>query len=413
VTSPHTPPAQTLQAHPSRWLAVTVALLAMLAPFSIDTYLPSFPDIAREFAVSSLYLQQTLSLYLLAFAVMTLVYGPLSDTYGRRRVVLAAVGLYVASSVGCWFAPSAHWLLAMRVGQGLSASAGIVIGRAVIRDAFAGPQAQRVMANMMLIFALAPAVAPIIGGWLHDAFGWRSVFVFLTLLGTTLWTWTARVLPETLPAVARQPIHPRAVGRTYWRALRSGHFMGLVFVTALNFGGLFLYIAGSPEIVYRHLDLGPNGFGVLFVPLVAGMMTGAFLSGRLAGRVTHAHCVDLGYALMLGAAALNVVLALSVPANLYTVIAPPMLYASGMALAMPNLTLMAIDLFPAHRGLASALQGFTHTASNAVVAGVVVALLAHDLRWLTAGMFGFALSGFVWWRLACRHHALPPSATQA
>jgi DHA1 family bicyclomycin/chloramphenicol resistance-like MFS transporter len=391
---------------------VTVALLAMLAPFSIDTYLPSFPDIAREFAVSPLYLQQTLSFYLLAFAVMTLVYGPLSDTYGRRRVVLVAVALYVLSSVGCWFAPNAHWLLTMRIGQGLSASAGIVIGRAVIRDAFAGAQAQRVMANMMLIFALAPAIAPIIGGWLHDAFGWRSVFMFLTLLGLALWVWTVQLLPETLPAVARQPIHPRAVGRTYRQALGSSHFMGLVMITALNFGGMFLYIAGSPEVIYRHLHLGPDDFGVLFVPLVGGMMAGTFLSGRLAGHVTHAHCVDLGYGLMLAGATLNVLLAFTTMANALTVIGPPVLYAGGMALAMPNLSLMAIDLFPAHRGLASALQGFTHTASNAVVAGAVVPLLAHDLRWLTSGMLAFAFTGFVWWRMACRRHALPPSAAQ-
>lgn len=384
----------------------------MLAPFSIDTYLPSFPDIAREFAVPPLYLQQTLSFYLLAFAVMTLVYGPLSDSYGRRRVVLVAVALYVVSSIGCWFAPNAHWLLAMRIGQGLSASAGVVIGRAVIRDAFAGAQAQRVMANMMLIFALAPAVAPIIGGWLHDAFGWRSVFMFLTLLGLALWGWTALVLPETLPAVARQSIHPRAVGRTYRQALGSGHFMGLVMITAFNFGGMFLYVAGSPEVIYRHLQLGPDDFGVLFVPLVAGMMAGTLLSGRLAGRVTHAHCVDLGYGLMLAGAALNVMLAFTTTASAFTIIAPPVLYASGMALAMPNLSLMALDLFPAHRGLASALQGFTHTASNAVVAGLVVPLLAHDLRWLTTGMLVLALAGFVWWRTACRQRALPASATQ-
>jgi len=385
----------------------------MLAPFSIDTYLPSFPDIAQEFSVSSLYLQQTLSFYLLAFAVMTLVYGPLSDAFGRRRVVLVAVLLYVLSSIGCWFAPNAHWLLLMRIGQGLSASAGIVIGRAVIRDVFAGAQAQRVMANMMLIFALAPAIAPIIGGWLHDALGWRAVFAFLTVLGLVLWLWTAWVLPETLPAVARQSIHPRDVSRTYGQALRSGHFMGLVFITALNFGGMFLYIAGSPEIIYRHLQLGPDDFGYLFVPLVGGMMAGSILSGRLAGRVTHAHCVDLGYGLMLAAAGLNVALALTAATGLATVIVPPVLYAAGMALAMPNLSLMAIDLFPAHRGLASALQGFTHTASNAVVAGLVVPMLALDLRALSGGMLGFALVGFVWWRFACRRHAVPPSAMQA
>ena len=397
-------------AHPGRRLAVTVALLAMLAPFSIDTYLPSFPDIAAEFAVSPVYLQQTLSFYLLAFAVMTLVYGPLSDTFGRRRVVLGAVLLYVASSIGCWLAPNGHWLLATRVGQGLSASAGVVVGRAVIRDAFAGAQAQRVMANSMLMFALAPAVAPIIGGWLHDAFGWRSVFAFLTLLGIVIAAWTAWTLPETLPAAARQPIHPRAVAGAYWRALGSGRFMGIAAMVSLNFGGMFLYVASSPDLIYRHLHAGPNDFWRLFVPLVGGMMAGTFLSSRLAGRRTHTQAVDLAYGLMLGGAAINLVLAAGFEPSPFWVIAPLVLYASGMTLAMPNLSLMALDLFPAHRGLASALLGFVQTGSNALVAGLLASLLSQRLDFMAGGMLALSAGGFVLWRLACRRHWLPASA---
>lgn len=397
--------------HPGRRLAVIVALLAMLAPFSIDTYLPSFPDIASEFSVSALFLQQTLSFYLLAFALMTLVYGPLADAFGRRVVVLGAVAVYVASSIGCWLAPNAQWLLLMRIGQGLSAAGGLVVGRAVIRDAYAGVKAQRVMAQTMLMFALAPAVAPIVGGWLHDAFGWRSVFVFLTLLGLGTWLWVALALPETLPAVARQSIHPRAVASTYWRALASGRFMGLVTIVALNFGGFFLYIAASPVLIYQHLHFGANDFWRLFVPLVAGLMAGSFLSGRLAGRLTHAHAVDLGYGLMLAAAGLNVLLVATHSSGALSTILPPALYASGMTLAMPNLSLMALDLFPAHRGLASALQGFTQTAFNALVAGLLAPLLAAQLGWLAGGMLVLCLAGFVLWRLACRRHLLPASAS--
>ncbi len=392
------------------WLSFTVALLAMLAPFSIDTYLPSFPDIAREFQASPLYLQQTLSFYLLAFALTTLVYGPLADAFGRRVVVLGALLAYVASSIGCTLAPNEHWLLIMRVGQGMSASAGLVVGRAVIRDVYSGVQAQRVISQMMLLFALAPAVAPIIGGWLHDAFGWRSVFVFLTLLGLGVWLWTARVLPETLPSVARQSIHPRAVASAYWRALGSGRFMGLVAISALNFGGFFLYVSASPAVIYQHLHYGADDFWRLFVPLVAGLMAGTFLSGRLAGRITHAHAVDLGYGLMLAAASLNLLLAFGDGAAVVAVIAPPALYASGMALAMPNLSLMALDLFPTRRGLASAMQGFTQTGSNALVAGALAPLLAPSLGWMAGGMLLLCLAGFVLWRSACRRHALPPSA---
>lgn len=395
--------------HPGRRLAVIVALLAMLAPFSIDTYLPSFPDIASEFNTSTLYLQQTLSFYLLAFAGMTLVYGPLTDAFGRRVVILGAVAVYVATSIGCALAVNEHWLLAMRIGQGLSASGGIVVGRAIIRDAFSGVKAQRVMAQMMLMFALAPAVAPIIGGWLHDAFGWRSVFVFLTLLGLGTWIWTALALPETLPKSERQSIHPRAVAAAYGRALRSSAFMQLVGMVALNFGGIFLYIAASPVVIYQHLHYGANDFWRLFVPLVSGMMIGTFASGRLAGRLSHAHAVDLGYALMLIAAASSLALTFTTVSGTLSIIIPGALYASGMALAMPNLTLMALDIFPRHRGTASAVQGFSQTTFNAAIAGVLAPFLSMQLPWMAAGMLAMCFCGFVLWRLA-RHKHSPTTA---
>ena len=390
-----------------------VAFLAMLAPFSIDTYLPSFPDIAREFQASPLYLQQTLSFYLAAFAGMTLVYGPLSDTFGRRRVILWGLVTYVLTSIGCWLAPDAHWLLLMRVGQGLSASAGIVVGRALIRDAFAGVQAQKVMAQVMLVFAVAPAIAPIIGGYLHDAFGWRSVFAFLTLLGLAIWLWTALALPETLPVAGRQSIHPRSVATSYWGALTNGRFMALVAIVALNFGGVFLYIAVSPAIVYQHLRLGVDDFGVMFVPFVGGMMVGTYISGRIAGRVTHAHAVDAAYVIMIAAAAANLLAALWLPVSPWTVVAPGALYAVGMALAMPNLTLLALDLYPSHRGLASAVQSFGQMSFNALVAGLLAPLVADRLGGITGAMLALCLASLLLWRVASRHHWLPPSAERA
>jgi len=338
---------------------------------------------------------------------MTLVYGPLSDAFGRRVVILGAVAVYIGCSIGCAVAGNEHWLLVMRIGQGLSASGGIVVGRAVIRDAFAGVQAQRVMAQMLLMFALAPAVAPIVGGWLHDAFGWRSVFVFLTLLGLATWIWTALVLPETLPAVARQSIHPRDVAAAYGRTLRSSAFLKLVAIVALNFGGIFLYIAASPMLIYQHLHFGANDFWRLFVPMVAGMMVGTFLSGRLAGRLSHAHAVDLGYGLMLAAALSNLLLAFTVEPSTFTVIAPAALYASGMALAMPNLSLLALDLFPTHRGTSSAVQAFGQTTFNAGVAGLLAPFLSTQLAWMAIGMLALCLTGFVLWRLARRTHRQP------
>jgi DHA1 family bicyclomycin/chloramphenicol resistance-like MFS transporter len=283
-------------------LTFTIGVLMMLAPFSIDTYLPSLPDIARDLAAADWQVQQTLSLYLIAFAGTTLIYGPLSDAFGRRAVVISSLALYAAASFGCVFATGIEWLVAMRLGQGLSASGPIVVGRAIVRDAFSGAQAQRAMSKAMVLFSVAPAVAPIVGGYLQTAYGWRSVFWFLTALAIILWVWTVWTLPETLAVVDRRPAHPRSLGLAYARALVHGQFMLLVSSIALCFGGLFIYVAGSPTLLYRGFGYRPDQFWYLFLPIVAGFIVGASLSSRLAGHRSHAYAVNVGFALMLTAA---------------------------------------------------------------------------------------------------------------
>jgi DHA1 family bicyclomycin/chloramphenicol resistance-like MFS transporter len=384
-----------------RQLATLAALLAMLAPFSIDTYLPSFPEIQAAFAIGPALLQQTLSFYLLAFAVTTLIYGPLADGFGRRRVALGALALFIVASVGAALAADFSTLLAMRVVQGLSASAGVVIGRAIIRDAFSGVEARRAMSRMMLLFMLAPALAPIIGGWLHTAFGWRSVFVFLALFAAAIGALAWRCLPETLAHEHRQSVHPLAIGRNYGRALAHGPFMLLVMVFAFNFGGMFLYVVGSPALIYTHLGLGAEEFAVLFVPLVAGMMAGTFATGRLAGRLGPVDAIRIGLAAMSAGALLNVGLALLLPPSAAGVIGPMVLYAFGLAFSLPSLTLLTLDYFPMHRGMASAAQAFVQTAGNAAVAGVIVPLAATQLLSMAASaalLHGTALMLWIAWR---------------
>ncbi|HKQ30908.1 MAG TPA: multidrug effflux MFS transporter [Burkholderiales bacterium] len=386
----------------ARRLIMVVVALTVIAPFSIDTFLPSLPHIAREFGASEFYLQQTLSLYLIGFAAMTLVYGPLSDAFGRRRVVLVSLAGYILTSIACALAPTAHALVLARIGQGVAASGGLVVGRAVVRDSFTGAPAQRVMSQVMLIFSIAPAVAPIIGGWLHDVFGWRAVFWFMAALGVLVWLWAALRLPETLTADERHPGHPRAIAIAYWRALRIPAFMLLIFAIALNFSGMFLYIAGSPVLLYRDLGLGAQDFWMLFIPVVAGLMGGAYISGRMAGHYTHAQAVVVAYWIMLSAAVLNLGLNLALPPSPLTVIGPIAVYACGMSLGTPNLSLLAFDLLPRNRGLASALQNFTQTTLAALVAGLLVAVVAGHVTWFATGTLCICALGFACWLVARR-----------
>ena len=371
----------------------------MIGPFTINTYLPSFPDISAEFGIGLGAMSQTLSVYLIAFGVTTLMWGPLADAFGRRRVVLGALLLYVMASLGCAFADNLPHLLILRLLQGVAASGGIVIARAVIRDVYDGPQARRAMAQVMMLFALAPAVAPIVGGWLHEWLGWRSVFHFLALYGLSTLLLMLWNLPETHPLQSRQSIHPRAVLGHYVAALRHGRFLALVLTLCCFFGGFFLYVLGSPVIIFDHLGLGASSFAVQFVPMVGGVMCGSWLAGRLSVRWAPSRTIRLALLLAALAVALNLAQAWWLEAKPLTVVGPVVLYAFAVSLAMPNLTVMALDCFPNNRGMASAVQAFLQMTINALIPAFVLPLVAATLSGfaLTQGAF-LALAYLIWRR---------------
>ena len=382
--------------HPLR-VSFIVAALVLLAPFSLDTYLPSFPSIVADLGATPQDMQRTLSDYLWTFGVMMLVYGPLSDAFGRRRVVLVALLGYALASLGCALAQNIDTLVLMRAGQGLAAGAGLVIGRALVRDVFDGAQAQKVTADVMLFFAIAPAIAPLVGGWLDDAFGWRAVFLFLATMGLLIFALVALWMPETLPDHQRQPIHPLSVAQAYGGMFSHLPFMLLALLFGINFGGLFIYIASAPELIYIHLGYGARDFWRLFVPVVAGIVIGSFLAGRLAHRLTSSQGVSFGVVVMAAAALLNVALTHVPFQSVVTLITPVALYAVGMALAMPGLSLLGLDMFPARRGMASAVQGFMQMGSNGLLAAFVVTLLAASVQWLAFGQLVIALSALGVW----------------
>lgn len=380
-------------------LATMLAALAMIGPFAIDTYLPSFPAIQADLAVSAVQMQQTLSVYLVAFAVMTLFHGTLSDSFGRRPVILVNLAVFVLASVGCALAGSFAQLLFFRGLQGLSAGAGIVVGRAIIRDSFEGHAAQRLMSLVTMIFGVAPAVAPVIGGWLQGLLGWRSVFAFLVLYSALLLVACQARLRETLPPADRQPFKLRPLARNYWTLGRSVPLFLLASAIALNFCAFFLYIVSAPAFIYDLLGLGATEFPWLFVPGIVGVTAGAYLSGRFAGKMSAEKTVKLAYGILFSAVLFNVIYSgLAEPAVPWSVL-PIMVYTVGMALAMPSLTLLALDLFPHNRGLTASLLGFEHSLLSAVTAGVVSPLLSHNDLTLALGMAVLAAMGWLSWML--------------
>jgi DHA1 family bicyclomycin/chloramphenicol resistance-like MFS transporter len=355
-------------------LTIIVALLSMVGPFSIDAYLPSFPDIEAAFGISRALLSQSLTVYLVAFAASTLFWGPLSDRFGRRRVILVSMSLYVLASIGCALAADATTFLVLRTLQGLAASGGLIAGRAMIRDAHDADSAHRAMSQVTLVFALAPAIAPVLGAWLHDHYGWRSVFGFLCLFGTLLIGMTAYIR-ETLPEASRQSVQPLAVARVYLRSLQHRQFPLMVLSLGFTFAGIFLYIAGAPTVIYDFLGLGTDDFGVQFIPVVGGLMLGAFVSSRLSQRRSPVRIVSTGYAVLATGVAINLVQVAFFKATVLDTIGPLVIYAIGTAIIMPAITILVLDCFPNHRGTAASMQGFLQMLINAAVAGIAVPAL--------------------------------------
>ena len=378
---------------PPRGIALLLASLSALGPFSIDTYLPSFHDIGESLHATPIEVQQTLTAYLIPFAIMALWHGAISDALGRRRVILVTLALFGLALAGCLFAKRIEHLWVLRALQGMSAGAGIVISRAIVRDLFDGPAAHRLMSQITMMFALAPAIAPVIGGRLQFWFGWRSVFAFLVLMTLALWLACWRLLPETLPPERRQPLHAGYLARTYWKVLTTPAFLYACAGLALNFAGFFIYVMSAPVFLMRHLGVSETGFLWLFGPAMAGLMSGAWLSGRLAGKLSLKQTILRGY-LVMGAAALgNIGLNLWFPPALPWSIAPLFVYTFGMSLAMPCLTLLALDPFPRQRGLAASCQMFLQAGSNGLVAGLIAPVLWASTLSLACGMGALMLLG--------------------
>ncbi len=391
------PDAQTLWRAPRWALAVLLACLGMLGPFSIDTYLPAFTGIAQTLGATPVQMQQTLSAYLFGFAIMNLFHGALSDSIGRRPVVLWGVAIFTLASAGCALSQNIAALVFFRALQGMAAGAGIVVSRAVIRDMFPPADAQRVMSQVTIYFGVAPAVAPIVGGLLFVYADWHSIFWFLAGIGAALWLANFKLLPETLHATQRQAFNARNLMRGYWQMGSSPRFLMLVLASGVPFNGMFLYVLSAPVFLGEHLHLGPTQFFWFFLLTITGIMSGAYLSGRMAGQVKDKHQIKHGFVIMIGVSLLNVALNLMFVAQAWWAIPLLAVYAFGWALMVPVVTLMVLDLVPERRGMASSFQAFAGSLANALVAGAVAPLVMHSTVALAVASMLMMSIGVVAW----------------
>ncbi len=384
--------------HTPRWLlALLLAALATLGPFAVDTYLPAFGAMGADLHATPLEVQQTLSVYLAAFAFMFLFHGALSDSYGRKPVILAGLVIFTIASIGCAFSQTIAQLIFFRVLQGLSVGAGMVVGRAMIRDLFNSTEAQKLMSLVTLWFGLAPAVAPIVGGHLFVWFGWQSIFWFMATMSMILIVMSHYGFHETHPVEARHAFRPRPLMHGYREVGASRVFLLLSLAMGLNFNAFFLYIVSAPVFLPEQLRLGPQEYAWLFIPSIGGIMSGAFVSGKVADRWRPFQTVRRAYYFMALAALANLVWNYFFGPAVWETVVTIFVYAAGSAMAMPSLMLLVMDLFPSRRGMASSLAGFVSGIVNAVVAGLLSPVVSHSPRAMAVSMACLMAGGMINW----------------
>jgi len=374
--------------------AVAALLTALVAfgPISTDMYLPSLPALVTDFETDVPTVQLTLSAFMVAFALAMLVYGPLSDRFGRRPVLLGAVALYVVASIACVFAPTIEALVVARVFQAMGCCAGPVLGRAVVRDVYGRDRAATVLSYMGTAMALAPAIGPIAGGWLQVQFGWHSVFIVLSGFSLIALVGTYFMLDETNAHRNPHATSPRGIVANYAILLSHRSFVGYMLTIASAYCVIFSFISGSAFVLIEVVGLTPDLYGYCFATIVVGYMTGTFISGRFGRRVGGTRLVLIGGALGTIGGGAMAYFAWTGEVGVLTIVLPQMLAMVGVGFVFPNSQAGAIGPFPQMAGAASALVGFFQMGIAAAVGLAIGHAFDGTARPLATGV---AVSGFL------------------
>ncbi len=378
-------------------LTTLLAMLTALGPLSMDMYLPSLPAIGRVLAAPTARVQLTVSSYLFGFAVGQVLYGPLSDRHGRRPVLLGALLLYAASTLICAAAQSVDTLIAARFVQAIGGSGAIVLARAMVRDLYSGAQAGRELSLMGSIMGFAPIVAPMIGGVLQTAFGWRASFIVLGGVAAIGIVVVGRLLPETLPKRAAEPISLSSLLQSYGAVLRHRGFLAYLGIITATYAGLFAWVSGGSVVLQGVYGLSAFAFGFVFALASLGYVAGTMVAARRVIRLGLDRTIGLGVALVAaGGLAVVAVVAAAIPQAVWLVAAMA-LYLAGLGLSMPQAMAGALTPFPDRAGTASSLMGFVQQTVAAIVAAAIGAYLGRS-AWPVAGVVAAmgGLAFFIW-----------------
>ena len=353
----------------SRWLLALLAALVALGPLSVDMYLPAMPRMMAALETDISHMHLTLSTYLSGFAIFHLVCGPLADRFGRKPVLIGGTVLFIAACIGCGQSTSIEELLLFRFVQGVGACVGPTLARAVARDVFGPTQAARALSLIAMLMALAPAIAPTLGGILLLWLPWPTIFIFLAIYGVTMIALIHLFLAETLPQ--RQSLHPAAIARNYGQLFLSPPFLIATFASSFIYAGLLAYLSSSSFVYIEMLGVPVEYFGFIFLTSVVGYMLGSALSARMTKHIDPEHTVLVGSALATAAAATMWLGGMLMPRSVLALVMPMVIYATGMGLVLPNAMATALRPFPHIAATASALLGFIQMSLSASATALV------------------------------------------
>jgi MFS transporter, DHA1 family, multidrug resistance protein len=392
--------------------AVVLGLITAVGPFAIDMYLPALPAIAADLNTSAASTQASLMSFFLAVALCQLVYGPVSDSYGRKAPLYFGLVLFTIGSIGCSLAPSIDWLIAARFVQGIGACAGMVIPRAVVRDLHTGHEAARLMALIMLVFSVSPILAPVSGSVIAEYLGWREIFWAVAVIGIASLALTGLALKETRPAADRIAFDVRTIARNCQQLLGDRHFLGVTFIGGFGMASFFAFLAGSSFVYIEHFGLTPTQYGMAFAVNAIAFIGMAQLVGRLGRRFGLRRMVNGALTSYLATTSTLLLLTVVGVDNVWILIGFLFVSFGAMGLVIPSTAVLALEDHGPIAGTASAFMGTLQLLVGAAVVGLIGAFGDGAVLPMVAGIVACAIVAFVLGRLTLGAPAAIPEAAE-
>ena len=354
----------------SKQLIVLLAATSALGPAGMQILLPALPVIQDDFSVSNDVAQLTLSLSMFSIAIGTLVYGPMSDKYGRKPTMLLGIFIAIIGSIFCYLADSIGWLIAGRIIQAFGGAVGLVLARAIVRDVYGAEESARVIATLVMVMVIAPMMSPALGGEMMNRFGWESVFLVIAGASVIIFVFLILRQPETLVT----PVQFEGIGsmlRTFDGLLKSRPFCGYAFCVTFVSVVFFSFISAAPEIMVSVLNRPPTEYGYYFVMIPIGFMIGNYVTRHFGRSISIDSMIVLGSTIAIGGIVLAIVLNLVGLSHPLALFLPVSIAVFGNGITLPNAQAAAINEFPQYAGSASGLTGFLQMSVSAVAAQFV------------------------------------------